>query len=262
MEQPYGAPKVTKDGVTVAKHIEFADHFMNMGAQLVRQVSNRTNDVAGDGTTTATVLARAIYAEGVKSVATGMNPMDIKRGIDAAVRHVLKDLKEQTKMITSKEEIAQVATISANGETEIGELIADAMEKVGREGVITCQDGRTLENELEVVEGMRFDRGYISPFFVTDPKVMKCDLEDALLYIHEKKISSMQQIVPVMELAIKSNKNLVVVAEDIDSDALTTLIVNRVRGSSKVCLSLSYHLLPCVTACRDRVRRLEDWDGC
>nr|XP_043635708.1 chaperonin CPN60-2, mitochondrial [Erigeron canadensis] len=235
IEQSYGAPKVTKDGVTVAKSIEFKDRVKNVGASLVKQVANATNDVAGDGTTCATVLTRAIYSEGCKSVAAGMNAMDLRRGITMAVDSVVTSLKSRARMISTSEEIAQVGTISANGEREIGELIAKAMEKVGKEGVITISDGKTLYNELEVVEGMKLDRGYISPYFVTNPKNQKCELEDPLVLIHEKKISSLNAIVKVLELALKNQRSLLIVAEDIESEALATLILNKLRAGIKVC---------------------------
>ena len=234
IEQPYGGPKITKDGVTVAKSIEFSDRFQNVGASLVKQVASATNDVAGDGTTTATVLTRAILVEGCKSVAAGMNPMDLRRGINLAVEHVVKELKNRSKMISTTEEIAQVGTISANGEREIGELIARAMEKVGKEGVITVQDGKTLENELEVVEGMKFDRGYISPYFVTDQKTMKCELEDPFILICEKKISGLTSIIPVLEAVVKAQRPLLIISEDVESEALATLIVNKLRAGLKV----------------------------
>ncbi|PRW44921.1 Chaperonin mitochondrial [Chlorella sorokiniana] len=235
IEQAYGAPKITKDGVTVAKAIEFKDKFQNVGASLVKQVASATNDVAGDGTTTATVLTRAILVEGCKSVAAGMNPMDLRRGINLAVEHVVGELKARAKMISTTEEIAQVGTISANGEREIGELIARAMEKVGKEGVITVQDGKTLENELEVVEGMKFDRGYISPYFVTDQKTMKCELEDPYVLICEKKISGIASIIPVLEQVLKTQRPLLIISEDVESEALATLIVNKLRAGVKVC---------------------------
>jgi chaperonin GroEL len=235
IEQPYGGPKITKDGVTVAKAIEFKDKFQNVGASLVKQVASATNDVAGDGTTTATVLTRAILVEGLRSVAAGLNPMDLRRGITMAVDHVVGDLKHRAKMISTQEEIAQVGTISANGEREIGDLIARAMEKVGKEGVITVQDGKTLENELEVVEGMKFDRGYISPYFVTDQKTMKVELEDPFILICEKKISGIQTIIPILEQVIKTQRPLLIIAEDVESEALATLIVNKLRGGLKVC---------------------------
>ncbi|PKA65419.1 Chaperonin CPN60-2, mitochondrial [Apostasia shenzhenica] len=235
IEQSFGAPKVTKDGVTVAKSVEFKDRVKNMGASLVKQVANATNDVAGDGTTCATILTRAIFAEGCKSVAAGMNAMDLRRGIAMAVDAVVTNLKGRARMISTSEEIAQVGTISANGEREIGELIAKAMEKVGKEGVITISDGKTLYNELEVVEGMKLDRGYISPYFVTNQKNQKCELEDPLILIHEKKISSINAVVKVLELALKRQRPLLIVAEDVESDALATLILNKLRAGIKVC---------------------------
>merc|ERR1719460_1682786 len=235
LDQPYGAPKITKDGVTVAKNIEFKDRFMNMGAQLVRQVANKTNDVAGDGTTTATVLTRAIFSEGCKAVAAGMNPMDLRRGIQYAADSVVNSLGELSKPISTKEEIAQVATISANSEREIGDLISDAMERVGKEGVITVNDGKILENELEVVEGMKFDRGFISPYFVTDAKAQNFDVENPLILLVEKKVSTIQSIVPLLEATVKSQRPLVIVAEDVESEALATLVVNKLRAGIKVC---------------------------
>ncbi|XP_073123373.1 chaperonin CPN60-2, mitochondrial [Henckelia pumila] len=235
IEQSWGAPKVTKDGVTVAKSIEFKDKVKNIGASLVKQVANATNEVAGDGTTCATVLTRAIFAEGCKSVAAGMNAMDLRRGISMAVDAVVTNLKSRARMISTSEEIAQVGTISANGEREIGELIAKAMEKVGKEGVITIQDGKTMFNELEVVEGMKLDRGYISPYFITNQKNQKCEMDDALILIHEKKISSLNGMVKVLELAIKRQKPLLIVAEDVESEALAALVLNKIRAGLKVC---------------------------
>ncbi|PIA36131.1 hypothetical protein AQUCO_03400205v1 [Aquilegia coerulea] len=235
LEQSFGAPKVTKDGVTVAKSIEFKDRVKNMGASLVKQVANATNDVAGDGTTCATVLTRAIFSEGCKSVAAGMNAMDLRRGINMAVDAVVTNLKSRARMISTSEEIAQVGTISANGEREIGELIAKAMEKVGKEGVITIADGKTLYNELEVVEGMKLERGYISPYFITNEKNQKCELENPLVLIHEKKISSITSVVKVLELAMKRQRPLLIVAEDVDSEALATLIINKIRAGLKLC---------------------------
>lgn len=235
IEQSFGAPKVTKDGVTVAKSIEFKDRVKNVGASLVKQVANATNDVAGDGTTCATILTRAIFTEGCKSVAAGMNAMDLRRGINMAVDSVVTHLKSRARMISTSEEIAQVGTISANGEREIGELIAKAMEKVGKEGVITVADGKTLYNELDVVEGMKLDRGYISPYFITNQKTQKCELENPLILIHEKKISGLQAVVRVMELAVERQKSLLIVAEDVESEALATLILNKLRAGVKVC---------------------------
>jgi len=233
--QPYGAPKITKDGVTVAKSIDFEDKFEDMGAQLVKSVASKTNDIAGDGTTTATVLARAIYSEGCKAVAAGMNPLDLRRGIQLAVNSVVDTLTDISRPITSKEEITQVGTISANADVEIGTLISDAMERVGKEGVITVQDGKTLENELEVVEGMKFDRGYISPYFITDAKTQTCEMENPLILLVEKKVSSLQQLVPLLESVIKSQQSLLIVAEDVESEALATLVVNKLRAGIKVC---------------------------
>ena len=235
IEQSFGAPKITKDGVTVAKNIEFSDRFMNLGASLVKQVASATNDVAGDGTTTATVLTRVIFSEGCKSVAAGMNPMDLRRGIQAAVDKVVAELKSKAKLISTTEEIAQVGTISANGEREIGDLIARAMEKVGKEGVITVADGKTLENELEVVEGMKFERGYISPYFITNAKNQKCELENPYVLIFEKKISGLNALLPVLESVLKTSRPLLIVAEDVESEALATLIVNKLRGGVKIC---------------------------
>merc|ERR1719478_2040891 len=234
LEQSFGAPKITKDGVTVAKGIEFKDKYHNLGAQLVRQVANKTNDIAGDGTTTSTVLTRAIFAEGCKSVAAGMNPMDLRRGINLAVDAVLTDLSSRSKMISTKDEIKNVATISANSDVGVGELIANAMEKVGKEGVITVQDGQTLENELEVVEGMKFDRGYISPYFITQPKTQKTEFENPLILLVEKKVSSLQAMLPLLEQVVKTQKPLVIIAEDVDGEALATLVVNKLRGGMNV----------------------------
>ncbi|KAL3531150.1 hypothetical protein ACH5RR_010472 [Cinchona calisaya] len=235
LEQSFGAPKVTKDGVTVAKSIEFKDRVKNIGASLVKQVANATNDVAGDGTTCATILTHAIYSEGCKSVAAGMNAMDLRRGISMAVDAVVTNLKCRARMISTSEEIAQVGTISANGEREIGELIAKAMERVGKEGVITIADGKTLHNELEVVEGMKLERGYISPYFITNQKNQKCELEDPLILIHEKKIGSLNAVVKVLELALKRQRPLLIVSEDVESEALATLILNKLRAGIKVC---------------------------
>jgi chaperonin GroEL len=221
--------------VTVAKSIDFEDKFEDMGAQLIKSVASKTNDVAGDGTTTATVLARAIYAEGCKAVAAGLNPLDLRRGIQLAVNKVVATLEEISRPITSKEEICQVGTISANGDKEIGQLISDAMERVGKEGVITVQDGKTLENELEVVEGMKFERGFISPYFITDAKTQTCVLENPLILLVEKKVSNLQQLVPLLESVIKSQSSLLIVAEDVESEALATLVVNKLRAGIKVC---------------------------
>jgi chaperonin GroEL len=234
LDKSFGAPRVTKDGVTVAKEIELEDKFENMGAQMVREVASKTSDQAGDGTTTATVLAAAIVKEGTKSVAAGMNPMDLKRGIDLAVEAVVEDLKKNSKKVTSNEEIAQIAAISANGDTEIGRFLADAMKKVGNEGVITVEEAKSLETELEVVEGMQFDRGYISPYFVTDAEKMRVELEDPYLLIHEKKLSGMQPLVPLLETVVQSGKPLVVIAEEVEGEALATLVVNKLRDGLKV----------------------------
>src|SRR4249919_2544651 len=228
LDKSFGAPRITKDGVTVAKEIELEDKFENMGAQMVREVASKSSDFAGDGT--ATVLAQAIVKEGSKSVAAGMNPMDLKRGIDLAVEHVVEDLKKNSKKVTSNEEIAQVGTISANGDAEIGKFLADAMKRVGNEGVITVEEAKSLETELEVVEGMQFDRGYISPYFVTNAEKMIAELEDAYLLIHEKKLSSLQPMLPILETVVQTGKPLVIVAEDIEGEALATLVVNKLRG--------------------------------
>jgi len=235
IQQPYGAPKITKDGVTVAKSIDFEDNFEDMGAQLIKSVASKTNDIAGDGTTTATVLARAIYSEGCKAVAAGLNPLDLRRGIQLAVNSVVKTLDDISRPITSKEEISQVGTISANADKEIGDLISDAMERVGKEGVITVQEGKTLENVLEVVEGMKFDRGFISPYFISDAKTQTCELDNPHILLVEKKVSNLQQLVPLLESIIKSQSSLLIVAEDVESEALATLVVNKLRAGIKVC---------------------------
>jgi chaperonin GroEL len=234
LDKSFGAPRITKDGVTVAKEIELEDKFENMGAQMVREVASKTNDQAGDGTTTATVLAHAIVKEGVKAVAAGMNPMDLKRGIDLAVDATVKDLKDNSKKVTANEEIAQVATISANGDAEIGRFLADAMKKVGNEGVITVEEAKSLETELEVVEGMQFDRGYISPYFVTDTEKMRVELEEPYLLIHEKKLSGMQPMLPLLESIVQMGKPLLIIAEEVEGEALATLVVNKLRGGLKV----------------------------
>ncbi|MCA6125230.1 chaperonin GroEL [Bradyrhizobium sp. WSM 1704] len=234
IEKSFGAPRITKDGVTVAKEIELEDKFENMGAQMVREVASKTNDLAGDGTTTATVLAQAIVKEGTKSVAAGMNPMDLKRGIDLAVEAIVDDLKVHAKKVTSNDEIAQVGTISANGDTEIGRFLADAMQKVGNEGVITVEEAKSLNTELEVVEGMQFDRGYVSPYFVTNSEKMKVELEDPYILIHEKKLSGLQTMLPLLEAVVQTGKPLLIVAEDVEGEALATLVVNRLRGGLKV----------------------------
>jgi chaperonin GroEL len=234
IDKSFGAPRITKDGVTVAKEIELEDKFENMGAQMVREVASKTNDLAGDGTTTATVLAQAIVKEGAKSVAAGMNPMDLKRGIDLAVDAIVADLKAHAKKVTSNDEIAQIGTISANGDTEIGRFLAEAMQKVGNEGVITVEEAKSLETELEVVEGMQFDRGYVSPYFVTNTEKMRVELEDPYVLIHEKKLSGLQAMVPLLESVVQSGKPLLIVAEDVEGEALATLVVNRLRGGLKV----------------------------
>ncbi len=234
IEKSFGAPRITKDGVTVAKEIELEDKFENMGAQMVREVASKTNDLAGDGTTTATVLAQAIVREGAKSVAAGMNPMDLKRGIDLAVEAVVKDLKSHAKKIASNDEIAQVGTISANGDREIGRFLADAMAKVGNEGVITVEEAKSLESELEVVEGMQFDRGYVSPYFITNADKMRVELEEPYVLIHEKKLSNLQAMLPVLEAVVQSGKPLLIIAEEVEGEALATLVVNKLRGGLKV----------------------------
>ncbi|MCA1430514.1 MULTISPECIES: chaperonin GroEL [unclassified Bradyrhizobium] len=234
IEKSFGAPRITKDGVTVAKEIELEDKFENMGAQMVREVASKTSDLAGDGTTTATVLAQAIVKEGAKAVAAGMNPMDLKRGVDLAVDAIVADLKSHAKKITSNDEIAQVGTISANGDTEIGRFLADAMQKVGNEGVITVEEAKSLHTELEVVEGMQFDRGYISPYFVTNAEKMKAELEDPYVLIHEKKLSGLQAVLPLLEQVVQSGKPLLIIAEEVEGEALATLVVNRLRGGLKV----------------------------
>ncbi|MEH3116947.1 MAG: chaperonin GroEL [Methylorubrum populi] len=234
IEKSFGAPRITKDGVTVAKEIELADKFENMGAQMVREVASKTNDIAGDGTTTATVLAQAIVREGAKFVAAGINPMDLKRGIDLATQAAVKDITARAKKVASSEEVAQVGTISANGDKEIGEMIAHAMQKVGNEGVITVEEAKTAETELDVVEGMQFDRGYLSPYFVTNAEKMVAELEDPYILIHEKKLSSLQPMLPVLEAVVQTGKPLLIIAEDIEGEALATLVVNKLRGGLKV----------------------------
>jgi len=234
LDKSFGAPRITKDGVTVAKEIELDDKFENMGAQLVREVANRTSYLAGDGTTTAVVLAASLVREGVKSVAAGMNPMDLKRGIDLAVEAVVADLVKNSKKVTSNEEIAQVGTISANGDAEIGKFLADAMKKVGNEGVITVEEAKSLETELDVVEGMQFDRGYISPYFVTNADKMRVEMDDAYILINEKKLSQLNELLPLLEAVVQTGKPLVIVAEDVEGEALATLVVNRLRGGLKV----------------------------
>ena len=234
IDKSFGAPRITKDGVTVAKEIELEDKFENMGAQMVREVASKTNDIAGDGTTTATVLAQAIVQEGHKAVAAGMNPMDLKRGIDLAVIEVVAFLNKATKKIKTSEEVAQVGTISANGESEIGEMIAKAMQKVGNEGVITVEEAKTADTELEVVEGMQFDRGYLSPYFVTNPDKMVAELEDAYILLHEKKLSNLQAMLPVLEAVVQTSKPLLIISEDVEGEALATLVVNKLRGGLKI----------------------------
>jgi chaperonin GroEL len=234
IDKSFGAPRITKDGVTVAKEIELSDKFENMGAQMVREVASKTNDLAGDGTTTATVLAQAIVREGAKSVAAGMNPMDLKRGIDKAVAHVVEELKKKSKKITTSAETAQVGTISANGETEIGKMIAEAMQKVGNEGVITVEEAKGIQTELDVVEGMQFDRGYVSPYFITNAEKMIADLDKPYILIHEKKLSGLQPMLPLLETVVQSGRPLLIIAEDIEGEALATLVVNKLRGGLKI----------------------------
>jgi len=234
LDKSFGAPRITKDGVTVAKEIELEDKFENMGAQMVREVASKTSDLAGDGTTTATLLAQAIVKEGAKAVAAGMNPMDLKRGIDIAVEAIVKDLQSNSKKVTSNEEIAQVGTISANGDAEIGRFLAEAMKKVGNEGVITVEEAKSLETELDVVEGMQFDRGYISPYFVTNTDKMRVEMDDAYILINEKKLSGLQELLPLLEAVVQTGKPLVIIAEDVEGEALATLVVNKLRGGLKV----------------------------
>ena len=234
IDKSFGAPRITKDGVTVAKEIELADKFENMGAQMVREVASKTNDIAGDGTTTATVLAQAIVREGSKSVAAGMNPMDLKRGIDKAVAAIVEELKKRSKKITTQAETAQVGTISANGEDEIGKMIAQAMQKVGNEGVITVEEAKGIETELDVVEGMQFDRGYMSPYFITNAEKMVVDLDQPYILIHEKKLSGLQPLLPLLEAVVQSGRPLLIIAEDVEGEALATLVVNKLRGGLKV----------------------------
>jgi chaperonin GroEL len=234
IEKSFGAPRITKDGVTVAKEIELADKFENMGAQMVREVASKTNDIAGDGTTTATVLAQAIVREGAKAVAAGMNPMDLKRGIDLATAEAVKDIQSRAKKVKSSDEVAQVGTISANGDKDIGEMIAHAMQKVGNEGVITVEEAKTAETELDVVEGMQFDRGYLSPYFITNAEKMVAELEDPYILIHEKKLSSLQPMLPILEAVVQTGKPLLIIAEDVEGEALATLVVNKLRGGLKI----------------------------
>src|SRR6476659_2763196 len=234
LDKSFGAPRITKDGVTVAKEIELEDKFENMGAQMVREVASKTSDVAGDGTTTATVLAHAIVREGAKAVAAGMNPMDLKRGIDLATAEAVKDIQSRAKKVASSEEVAQVGTISANGDKDIGEMIAHAMQKVGNEGVITVEEAKTAETELDVVEGMQFDRGYLSPYFITNAEKMVAELEDPYILIHEKKLSSLQAMLPILEAVVQTGKPLLIIAEDVEGEALATLVVNKLRGGLKI----------------------------
>jgi chaperonin GroEL len=234
LDKSFGAPRITKDGVTVAKEIELADRFENMGAQMVREVASKTSDMAGDGTTTATVLAQAIVREGARAVAAGMNPMDLRRGIDRAVAAVVKELEARSRKITTSAEIAQVGTLSANGDQEIGEMLARAMEKVGNEGVITVEEAKSIQTELEVVEGMQFDRGYVSPYFITNPEKMNAELEDPYILIFEKKLAQLQPVLPLLEKVVQSTRPLVIVAEDVEGEALATLVVNKLRGGLKV----------------------------
>jgi chaperonin GroEL len=234
LDKSFGAPRITKDGVTVAKEIELEDKFENMGAQMVREVAQKTNDLAGDGTTTATVLAASIVKEGAKSVAAGMNPMDLKRGIDIAVAAVVEDIKKRSKKVASSSEVAQVGTISSNGDAAVGKMIAEAMQKVGNEGVITVEEAKALDTEVEIVEGMQFDRGYLSPYFITNAEKMVAELEDAYVLLHEKKLSGLQAMLPVLEAVVQSGKPLLIIAEDIEGEALATLVVNKLRGGLKV----------------------------
>jgi chaperonin GroEL len=234
LDKSFGAPRITKDGIAVAKDIELEDRFENMGAQMVREVASKTNDLAGDGTTTATVLAQAIVREGNKFVASGMNPMDLKRGVDMAVNTALADLQKRSKKIKSSDEVAQVGTISSNGEKEIGDMIAHAMQKVGNEGVITVEEAKTADSELDVVEGMQFDRGYLSPYFITNADKMICELEDPYILLHEKKLSNLQAILPILESVVQASRHLLIIAEDIEGEALATLVVNKLRGGLKV----------------------------
>src|ERR1700761_458934 len=234
LEKSFGAPRITKDGVTVAKEIELADKFENMGAQMVREVASKASDLSGDGTTTATILAAAIVREGAKAVVAGMNPMDLKRGVDMAVGVIVDDVKKRSRKVSTNDEIAQIATISANGDIEIGRMMAQAMQKVGNEGVITVEEAKSLATELEVVEGMQFDRGYISPYFVTNAEKMLAEFEDPYLLIHEKKLSSLQPLLPLLEQVVQSGRPLVLIAEDVEGEVLATLVVNRLRGGLKV----------------------------
>ena len=234
IEKSFGAPRSTKDGVTVAKEIELSDRFENLGAQLIREVASKTNDKAGDGTTTATVLAQAIVVEGLKSVAAGMNPMDLKRGVDKAVIKIVAEIKASSKKVTTNAEIAQVGSISANGDSDVGGMIAEAMAKVGNEGVITVEEAKTAETELDVVEGMQFDRGYLSPYFITNAEKMEAELEEPMILLFEKKLSSLQPLLPVLEAVVQSGKPLLIIAEDVEGEALATLVVNKLRGGLRV----------------------------
>src|SRR6187200_3095041 len=234
LDKSYGAPRITKDGVTVAKEIELSDKFENMGAQMVREVSSKTNDTAGDGTTTATVLAQAIVREGAKAVAAGMNPMDLKRGIDTAVAAVIKDIEKRAKPVAASSEVAQVGTISANGDAAIGKMIAQAMQKVGNEVVITVEENKSLDTEVEIVEGMQFDRGYISPYFITNAEKMIAELEDVYILLHEKKLSGLQSMLPLLEAVVQSGKPLLIISEDVEGEAIAMLVVNKLRGGLKV----------------------------
>src|SRR5215475_9081200 len=234
LDKSFGAPRITKDGVTVAKEIELEDKFENMGAQMVREVAQKTNDIAGDGTTTATVLAQAIVKEGAKSVAAGMNPMDLKRGIDIAVSAVVKDIEKRAKKVGSSAEVAQVGTLAANGDTKVGKMIAEAMQKVGNEGVITVEEAKALDTEVEIVEGMQFDRGYLSPYFITNAEKMVAELEDAFVLLHEKKLSGLQAMLPVLEAIVQAGRPLLIIAEDVEGEALATLVVNKLRGTLHV----------------------------
>ena len=234
LDKSFGAPRITKDGVTVAKEIELDDKFENMGAQMVKEVASKTNDLAGDGTTTATVLAQSIVKEGARAVAAGMNPMDLKRGVDVAVTDVVAAIEKSAKKIKTNEEISQVGTISANGDKEVGKIISDAMQKVGNEGVITVEEAKSLETELDVVEGMQFDRGYLSPYFITNAEKMICEMENPYILLHEKKLSSLQPMLPVLEAVVQSSRPLLIIAEDIEGEALATLVVNKLRGGLKI----------------------------
>ncbi|MBM3613315.1 MAG: chaperonin GroEL, partial [Alphaproteobacteria bacterium] len=234
LDKAYGSPRITKDGVTVAKEIELSDKFENMGAQMVREVASKTNDIAGDGTTTATVLAQAIVREGAKAAAAGMNPMDVKRGVDLAVQAVVADIGKRAKKVSTHEEVAQVGTIAANNDTSVGKMIAEAMQKVGKEGVITVEEAKALETELDVVEGMQFDRGYLSPYFITNAEKMTCDLDSPYILLHEKKLANLQPLIPVLEAVVQSGKPLLIIAEEVEGEALATLVVNKLRGGLKV----------------------------